>query len=130
MSSAARPEKVQPDRQVVCLAGDGGFSIAARRAPLTVVQEDWRSNIVVYDNGKLGFVDIEQKQPGLVPGLHRPEEPPFREVARTRTLGRFVSKAGDVEEAVQTWLGNPVRRCSRKVNPMETGDAAFAGSFA
>ena len=34
---------------------------------LTTVQEDLPIKIVVYDNGKLGFVDIEQKAAGLVP---------------------------------------------------------------
>ncbi len=34
---------------------------------LTVVQEKVPIKIVVFNNGKLGFIDIEQKSAGLVP---------------------------------------------------------------
>src|ERR1700688_3197995 len=66
MGSALGLQKCQPGRQVICLAGDGGFTMLLGEL-LTVVQENLPIKIVVYDNGKLGFVDIEQKAAGLVP---------------------------------------------------------------
>src|ERR1700722_10388950 len=64
MPSALGLQKCQPGRQVICLAGDGGFAMLLGDL-LTTVQEHLPIKIVVYDNGKLGFVDIEQKAAGL-----------------------------------------------------------------
>lgn len=66
MASALGLQKGQPGRQVICLAGDGGFAMLLGDL-LTKVQENLPVKIVVYDNGKLGFVDIEQQAAGLVP---------------------------------------------------------------
>src|SRR3954453_5999390 len=75
---------------------------------LTTVQEDLPIKIVVYDNGKLGFVDIEQKAAGMLPLYTDLKNPDFGEVAKAMGLwGRSVSKAGDLEDSVQTWLSQP-----------------------
>jgi pyruvate dehydrogenase (quinone) len=66
MASAIGLQKCQPGRQVVCMAGDGGFTMLLGDL-LTVVQENLPIKIVVFDNGKLGFIDIEQKAAGLDP---------------------------------------------------------------
>src|SRR6201999_589752 len=66
MPSAIGLQKCQPERQVICLAGDGGFTMLLGDL-LTVVQENLPIKFVVYDNGKLGFIDIEQKAAGLIP---------------------------------------------------------------
>jgi pyruvate dehydrogenase (quinone) len=55
MPSALGLQKCQPGRQVICLAGDGGFTMLLGDL-LTAVQEKLPIKIVVYDNGKLGFV--------------------------------------------------------------------------
>ena len=34
---------------------------------MTAVQENLPIKIAVFDNGKLGFIDIEQKAAGLIP---------------------------------------------------------------
>jgi len=59
-------QKAQPGRQVIALAGDGGFSMLLGDV-ITLVQENVPIKIAVYDNGKLGFVELEQKGEGLVP---------------------------------------------------------------
>src|ERR1700744_4479673 len=66
MPSAIGLQKCQPGRQVVCLAGDGGIAMLLGDL-LTVVQEKVPIKIAVFNNGKLGFIDIEQKPAGLVP---------------------------------------------------------------
>jgi hypothetical protein len=66
MPSAIGLQKCQPGRQVVCMAGDGGFTMLLGDL-LTVVQENLPIKIVVFDNGKLGFIDIEQKSAGIEP---------------------------------------------------------------
>ena len=120
LPSALGLQKCQPGRQVVCLAGDGGFAMLLGEL-LTVVQENLPVKIVVYDNGKLGFVDIEQKAAGLVPVYTDLKNPDFGEVARAIGLwGRMVSRAGDLEDSVQTWLAQPGPALLHvKVNPMQ-----------
>src|SRR3984893_958542 len=118
--SALGLKKCQPGRQVICLAGDGGFTMLLGEL-LTTVQEDLPIKIVVYDNGKLGFVDIEQKAAGLVPVYTDLKNPDFGEVAKAMGLwGHSVSKAGELEEAVKAWLAQPGPAVLHvKVNPMQ-----------
>src|SRR5580692_9006731 len=120
MPSALGLQKCQPGRQVICLAGDGGFAMLLDDL-LTTVQENLPVKIVVYDNGKLGFVEIEQKAAGLVPVYTDLQNPNFGEVAKAMGLwGHMVDKAGDLEEAVKTWLAQPGPAVlDVKVNPMQ-----------
>jgi len=120
MPSALGLQKCQPGRQVICLAGDGGFSMLLGEL-LTVVQENVPIKIVVYDNGKLGFVDIEQKAAGLVPVYTDLKNPDFAAVAKAMGLwGRHVAKAGELEESVKAWLAEPgPALLHAKVKPMQ-----------
>jgi pyruvate dehydrogenase (quinone) len=120
MPSALGLQKCQPGRQVICLAGDGGFAMLLGDL-LTTVQEELPIKIVVYDNGKLGFIDIEQKAAGMVPLYTDLKNPDFGEVAKAAGLwGRKVSKAGELEDAVQTWLAQPGPAVLNvKVKPMQ-----------
>ena len=77
MPSALGLQKCQPGRQVICLAGDGGFAMLLGDL-LTTVQENLPIKIAVYNNGKLGFIDIEHKAAGMEPRLHGFEEPRLR----------------------------------------------------
>ena len=107
MPSAIGLQKCQPGRQVVCMAGDGGFSMLLGDL-LTVVQENLPIKIVVFDNGKLGFIDIEQKSAGIEPIFTDLKNPDFGKVAEAMGLwGRSVSKAGELDEAVRAWLAQP-----------------------
>ena len=120
MPSALGLQKCQPGRQVICLAGDGGFAMLLGDL-LTTVQENLPIKIVVYDNGKLGFVDIEQKAAGLLPVYTDLKNPDFGEVAKAMGLwGHSVSKAGELEESVRTWLAQPGPALLHvKVKPMQ-----------
>jgi pyruvate dehydrogenase (quinone) len=120
MPSALGLQKCQPGRQVICLAGDGGFAMLLGDL-LTTVQENFPIKIVVYDNGKLGFVDLEQKAAGLVPLYTELKNPDFGEVAKATGLwGHSVSRAGDLDEAIQTWLAQPGQAVLHvKVKPMQ-----------
>ena len=120
MPSALGLQKCQPGRQVVCLAGDGGFAMLLGDL-LTAVQENLPVKIVVYDNGKLGFIDIEQKSVGLIPVFTDLKNPNFGEVAKAMgAWGHQVSKAGELEESVRTWLAQPGPAVLNvKVKPMQ-----------
>jgi len=120
MGSALGLQKCQPGRQVICLAGDGGFAMLLGDL-LTTVQENLPIKIVVYDNGKLGFVEIEQKAAGLMPLYTDLKNPNFGEVAEAVGLwGHMVSKAGELEGSVRDWLAQPGPALLHvKVNPMQ-----------
>ncbi len=120
MPSALGLQKCQPGRQVICLAGDGGLAMLLGDL-LTTVQADLPIKIVVYDNGKLGFVDIEQKAAGLLPVYTDLKNPNFGEVAKAMGLwGQMVSNAGELEECVQAWLAQPGPALLHvKVKPMQ-----------
>jgi pyruvate dehydrogenase (quinone) len=120
MPSALGLQKCQPGRQVICLAGDGGFTMLMGEL-LTAVQEKLPIKIVVFDNGKLGFVDLEQKAAGLVPVYTDLKNPDFGEVARAVGLwGRSVAKASELEESVRAWLAEPgPALLHAKVTPMQ-----------
>jgi pyruvate dehydrogenase (quinone) len=120
MASAIGLQKCQPGRQVVCMAGDGGFTMLLGDL-LTVVQENLSIKIVVFDNGKLGFIDIEQKSAGLEPVYTDLKNPDFGKVAEAMGLwGRCVSKAGELEGAIVDWLAQPgPALLDVKVNPMQ-----------
>jgi pyruvate dehydrogenase (quinone) len=120
MPSALGLQKCQPGRQVVCLAGDGGFAMLLGDL-MTAVQENLPIKIAVYDNGKLGFIDIEQKAAGLIPVYTDLKNPNFGEVAKAMGLwGHQVSKAGELDESVRAWLAQPGPAVlDVKVKPMQ-----------
>jgi len=120
MPSALGLQKCQPGRQVVCLAGDGGFAMLLGDL-LTAVQENLPIKIAVYNNGKLGFIDIEQKAAGLIPVYTDLKNPNFGEVAKAMGLwGHQVSVAGELEASVAAWLAQPgPALLDVKVKPMQ-----------
>jgi pyruvate dehydrogenase (quinone) len=120
MASALGLQKCQPGRQVLALCGDGGFAMLLGDL-LTTVQEKLPIKMAVYDNGKLGFVEIEQKAAGLMPVFTDLKNPNFGDMAKAAGLwGHYVSKAGELDEAVQTWLAQPGPALLHvKVKPMQ-----------
>jgi pyruvate dehydrogenase (quinone) len=113
-------QQAQPGRQVIALAGDGGFSMLLGDV-LTAVQENLPIKIAVYDNGKLGFVELEQKGEGLLPVYTDLVNPDFGKVAEAMGLwGKTITKSDDVEGAVAEWLSQPgPALLNVKVEPME-----------
>ena len=120
VSSAIGMQKAQPGRQVIAMAGDGGFAMLMGEV-LTTIQENTPIKIVVFDNGKLGFVELEQKGEGLIPVFTDLKNPDFGKVAEAMGLwGRTVTDAADLETTVQEWLSEPgPALLNVKVAPME-----------
>jgi pyruvate dehydrogenase (quinone) len=98
---------------------------------LTTVQQQQPVKIVVYDNGKLGFVELEQKSEGLLPICTDLKNPQFGKVAAAMGLwGRDVSHAAELESAVQEWLSEPgPALLSVKVSPQELVLPPFTASM-
>jgi len=120
LSTAIGLQKAQPGRQVIAMAGDGGLTMLLGDL-LTTVQEKLPVKVVVYDNGKLGFVELEQKTEGLLPIYTDLKNPEFGKVANAMGLwGRDVSHAAELESAVKEWLSEPgPALLSVKVAPQE-----------
>ena len=120
MPSSIGLQKSQPDRQVICLAGDGGISMLFGDL-MTIVQQELPIKIAVFDNGKLGFVEIEQKAEGMLDTFTKLKNPNFAEVARALGLwGQTVSTADQLENVVKVWLAEPGPALLHvHVNPMQ-----------
>lgn len=120
LPSAFGLKKAAPERQVIALCGDGGLSMLFGEL-LTTIQENLPVKIVVYDNSKLGFVEIEQKSEGMLDTFTRLKNPDFGKVAEAIGLwGKTVQKASELEAAVQEWLAQPgPALLNVMVNPLE-----------
>jgi pyruvate dehydrogenase (quinone) len=96
-----------PDRQVISLSGDGGLSMLMGDF-LTAVQEEIPVKIAVFNNGSLGFVELEMKAEGLLDAYTNLENPNFARVAEAIGFhARRVERAEELEAAVLDWLAQP-----------------------
>jgi pyruvate dehydrogenase (quinone) len=65
MAQAIGAQAAFPRRQVISLSGDGGFTMLMGDF-LTLVQHRLPVKVVVFNNGTLGFVELEQKSTGFL----------------------------------------------------------------
>jgi len=107
MPTALGLQKAAPGRQVIALSGDGGIGMLFGDL-MTAVQHKLPIKVAVFDNGKLGFIDIEQKSEGLLPLYTHLQNPDFGAVAEAMGLwGRTIAKAEELEAAIAEWLAYP-----------------------
>ncbi len=107
MPTALGLQKASPGRQVIALSGDGGIGMLLGDL-MTAVQHKLPIKVAVFNNGKLGFIDIEQKSEGLLPLYTHLQNPDFGAVAKAMGLwGRTVAKADELEAAIGEWLAHP-----------------------
>jgi len=66
MAQAIGAQAAFPGRQVVSLSGDGGFAMLMGDF-LSLVQLGLPLKVVVFNNGALGFIELEQKSTGFLP---------------------------------------------------------------
>jgi pyruvate dehydrogenase (quinone) len=107
MPQALGAKKAFPDRQVISLSGDGGLTMLMGDM-ITAVQEAIPIKVAVFNNGSLGFVELEQKVEGLLDAYTDLKNPDFARVAEAvGWYGRRVDRAADLEAAVRDWLAHP-----------------------
>ena len=100
-------KKAFPQRQVVALSGDGGIAMLLGDL-LTAVQERLPIKVVVYNNGSLNFVELEQKVEGLLDNYTNLVNPDFGKLAEAiGWRGWTVARADGLEAAVQAFLAEP-----------------------
>jgi pyruvate dehydrogenase (quinone) len=96
-----------PGRQVIALCGDGGFTMLGLGDLLTQVQRKTRVVNVIFNNGMLDFVNIEQQEAGFVPFGTDFANPDFSHVATALgATGIRVEEPGDLREALSTALSH------------------------
>lgn len=93
-----------PGRQVIALCGDGGLTMLMGDL-LTLRQEKLPVKLLVYNNGSLGFVEMEQRVEGLLDAFTELENPDFVKLAEACGLqGWRVEQADQLESAMRSWL--------------------------
>lgn len=107
MPQALGIKKALPDRQVISLSGDGGLAMLLGDL-LTAVQEDIPIKIVVYNNGTLGFVEMEMKVEGILDAFTELKNPDFAKLAEVIGFkGWRVERNEELEDAVTAFLAYP-----------------------
>lgn len=104
MPQALGAQAAFPGRQVISFSGDGGLGMLLGDL-LTTKQESLPIKVCVFNNGALGFVELEQKVEGLLDAYTDLLNPDFARVAEALGMwGQRVEKASDLDEAVRGWL--------------------------
>jgi pyruvate dehydrogenase (quinone) len=81
MAQAIGAQSAFRERQVISLSGDGGFSMLMGDF-LTLAQQKLPVKVVVFNNGALGFVELEQKSTGILSVGTDLANPDFAAMAR------------------------------------------------
>jgi pyruvate dehydrogenase (quinone) len=101
MPQAIGAQTACPTRQVVSMSGDGGFSMLMGDV-LTLRQSKLPVKVVIFNNGLLGFVDIEMKAAGFLPTGTRLDNPNFAEMAKSIGIyGVHVEDPAELGDAVK-----------------------------
>lgn len=96
-----------PQRQVVSLSGDGGFSMLMGDL-LSLVQLNLPVKIVVFNNGALGFVELEQKSTGFLNSGTDLVNPNFAALAEAVGIkGVRIEDPAEVEAKLREALTQP-----------------------
>jgi pyruvate dehydrogenase (quinone) len=80
MAQAIGAQAACPGRQVISLSGDGGFTMLMGDF-ISLAQLKLPVKVVVFNNGALGFIEIEQKSSGFLPFGTAFENPNFAAMA-------------------------------------------------
>ncbi|MHC2019092.1 ubiquinone-dependent pyruvate dehydrogenase [Methylobacterium sp. CM6247] len=106
MAQGIGAQAASPGRQVVSLSGDGGFSMLMGDL-LTLRQEKLPLKIVIYNNGSLGFVEMEMKAAGYLETGVALENPDFAAMARAVGLHAVrVEDPAELEGAIRNVLAH------------------------
>ncbi len=90
-----------PDRQVVAMCGDGGFTMLMGDF-ITLTQQKLPVKVVVFNNGALGFVEMEMKASGFLNTGTDLINPNFAKMAEAMgVLGIRVEDPNEIEGALK-----------------------------
>jgi len=106
MAQAIGAQAAFPGRQVISLSGDGGFAMLMGDL-LSLTQLKLPVKIVVFNNGKLGFVELEQMSTGFLTTGTELVNPNFAAMAQAVGIrGIRIEKPDEVEAGVAAALAH------------------------
>ena len=88
MLQALGAQAAQPNRQVISLSGDGGFTMMMGDM-LTAVQQKLPIKIILFNNSSLGFVAMEMKAGGYLDTATDLQNPDFAAMAKVAGFTSF-----------------------------------------
>ncbi len=101
MAQAIGAQAAFPKRQVISLSGDGGFQMLMGDF-LSLVQLGLPVKVVVFNNGALGFIELEQKSTGFLDFGTDFKNPNFAAMAEAVGIhGIRLEDAADVEPGIK-----------------------------
>jgi pyruvate dehydrogenase (quinone) len=107
MAQAIGAQAACPQRQVIALCGDGGFSMLMGNL-LSLAQLRLPVKLVVFNNGALGFIELAQKSTRFLDfgtELHNPDFAATAEAVGIR--GFRLTRPEEVEPGIQAALAHP-----------------------
>jgi len=106
MAQAIGAQSSFPERQVISLSGDGGFSMLMGDF-LSLVQLDLPVKVVVFNNGALGFIELEQKSTGFLDFGTEFKNPNFAAMAEAVGIrGIRLERPDDVNDGLAAALAH------------------------
>ena len=106
MPQAMGAQAAFPGRQVISLSGDGGFTMLMGEF-LSLAQLGLPVKVCVFDNGTLGFIELEQKSTGFLDFGTEFKNPNFAAMAEAVGIrGIRLERPGEVEDGVAAALAH------------------------
>jgi pyruvate dehydrogenase (quinone) len=106
MAQAIGAQAAFPKRQVISLSGDGGFTMLMGDF-LSLAQLGLPVKVVVFNNGALGFIELEQKSTGFLDFGTELRNPNFAAMAEAIGIrGIRLEDAADVEPGIRAALAH------------------------
>ena len=132
MAQAIGAQSAYPGRQVISLSGDGGFTMLMGDF-LSLAQLGLPVKVVVFNNGSLGFIELEQKSTGFLNTGTELKNPNFAAMAEAVGVrGIRLEQPGEVEAGIAAALAHDgpvlvdavVNRMELAMPPKVTADMA------
>ena len=132
MPQAMGAQAACPGRQVIALSGDGGFTMLMGDL-LSLKQLGLPVKVVVFNNGALGFIELEQKSSGFLPFGTEFDNPNFAALAQAVGVkGVRIEDPADLERGIAEALAHDgpvvidalVERMELAIPPKITRDMA------
>src|SRR6266853_197999 len=106
MLQAIGAQATYPDRQVISMSGDGGFSMMMGDF-ITLTQMGLPVKVIVLNNGTLGFVEMEMKASGFLDTGCDLKNPDFALMAKAMGVrGIRVEKPQELKSAIEAALAH------------------------
>lgn len=107
LAQAIGAQAEYPNRQVIALCGDGGFSMLMGDI-LTLIQHNLPIKLIIFNNGTLGFVEMEMHAGGMIDYGTELKNPNFAKLAQAVGIeGYRVESASQLSTTLQKAWAHP-----------------------